>query len=86
MKHFLLEYIIDNRELEKRLEQLAMRYQQINGWGEKDLLQFAVNAMPSTEDYLNFLEQRADEMEKSIIEAGKEPLEECSVYDPAEEW
>lgn len=63
MKHFLLEHIIDNKELEKRLEQLAMRYQPINGWGEKELLQFAVNAIPSTEAYLDFLEQRADEME-----------------------
>lgn len=25
-------------------------------------------------------------MAESIIEAGKEPLEECSVYDPNEEW
>ena len=25
-------------------------------------------------------------MTESIIEAGKEPLEECSVYDPNEEW
>ena len=25
-------------------------------------------------------------MAESIIEAGKEPLEECSVYNPDEEW
>lgn len=25
-------------------------------------------------------------MTESIIEAGKESLEECSVYDPSEEW
>lgn len=25
-------------------------------------------------------------MSESIIEAGKEPLEECSIYDPLEEW
>ncbi len=25
-------------------------------------------------------------MMESIIEAGKEPIEECSVYDPNEEW
>lgn len=25
-------------------------------------------------------------MTESIIEAGKEPLEECSIYDPDEEW
>ena len=25
-------------------------------------------------------------MTESIVEAGKEPIEECSVYDPNEEW
>lgn len=25
-------------------------------------------------------------MAESIIEAGKEPLEECAIYDPNEEW
>ena len=25
-------------------------------------------------------------MAESIVEAGKEPLEDCSVYDPSEEW
>lgn len=25
-------------------------------------------------------------MAESIVEAGKEPLEECSAYDPNEEW
>ena len=32
--------------------------------------------------YLNSI----PDMAKSIIEAGEEPLEECSVYDPDEEW
>lgn len=32
--------------------------------------------------YLNSIPNMAE----SIIEAGKEPLEECSVYDPDEEW
>lgn len=32
--------------------------------------------------YLNSIQG----MVESIIEAGKEPLEECSVYDPNEEW
>lgn len=36
MKHFILEHIIDNEELEKRIEQLVIRYRPINGWGEKE--------------------------------------------------
>lgn len=64
MKHFELEHIIDNKELEKRLEQLVERYKTINGWDEKELLQFAVNALPLTKVYLDFLEQKADEIEE----------------------
>ena len=64
MKHFELEHIIDNKDLEKRLEQLVERYKTINGWDEKELLQFAVNAMPLTKVYLDFLEQKADEIEE----------------------
>ena len=64
MKHFELEHIIDNKELEKRLEQLVERYKTINGWDEKELLQFAVNALPLTKVYLDFLEQKANEIEE----------------------
>ena len=32
--------------------------------------------------YLNSI----PEMVESIIEAGREPLEECSIYEPDEEW
>ncbi len=64
MKHFELEHIIDNKELEKQLEQLVERYKTINGWDEKELLQFAVNAMPLTKVYLDFLEQKANEIEE----------------------
>ena len=64
MKHFELVHIIDNKELEKRLEQLVERYKTINGWDEKELLQFAVNAMPLTKVYLDFLEQKANEIEE----------------------
>ena len=49
-------HVIDDKELEERLEQLARQYKQINGWSEKDMLQFAVNAMPMTKVYLDFLE------------------------------
>lgn len=64
IKQFELTHIIDNQELEVRLEKLAERYEMINGWSEKDMLQFAVNAIPQTKAYLDFLEIKAEEMEK----------------------
>ena len=33
----------------------------INGWLEQDILQFAVNAMPMTKVYLDFLEMKVKE-------------------------
>ncbi len=45
------------------MEKLAKRYETINGWSEKDMLQFAVNAMTQTKVYLDFLEIKAEEME-----------------------
>ena len=65
IKQFELTYIIDNQELEVRLEKLAERYEMINGWSEKDILQFAVNAIPQTKVYLDFLEIKADEIENA---------------------
>lgn len=56
-------YIIDNEALEERLTDLAERYKKINGWTEKDILQFAVNAMPLTKAWLDFMEIKADELE-----------------------
>ena len=66
MKNFEIMHIIDNEELEERLKKLAERYKLINGWTEKDILQFAVNAMPLTKVWLEFMEMKADELEKSI--------------------
>ena len=63
LKQFELTYIIDNQGQEERLEKLAKRYETINGWSEKDMLQFAVNAMTQTKVYLDFLEIKAEEME-----------------------
>lgn len=62
MKQFELVYIIDNPEFEKRLEKLAERFKLINGWSEKEILQFAVNAIPQTKVYLDFLEVKAEEI------------------------
>ncbi|MBD5549433.1 MAG: hypothetical protein HDQ97_18950 [Lachnospiraceae bacterium] len=66
MKNFEIMHIIDNEELEERLKKLAERYKLINGWTEKDILQFAVNAMPLTKVWLEFMEMKADELENSI--------------------
>ena len=66
MKNFEIMHIIDDEELEERLKKLAERYKQINGWTEKDILQFAVNAMPLTKVWLEYMEMKADELEKSI--------------------
>ena len=66
MKNFEIMHIIDNEELEERPKKLAERYKLINGWTEKDILQFAVNAMPLTKVWLEFMEMKADELENSI--------------------
>ena len=66
MKNFEIMHIIDDEELEERLKKLAERYKLINGWTEKDILQFAVNATPLTKVWLEFMEMKADELEKSI--------------------
>lgn len=59
-------HIIDNEELEERLAKLADRYKLINGWTQKDILQFAVNAMPLTKVWLEFMEMKADELGNNI--------------------
>ena len=46
MKKFELIHIIDNKEQEDKLTDLARRCKTLNGWTESDLFQFAVNAMP----------------------------------------
>ncbi|MBD5462704.1 MAG: hypothetical protein HDR24_06535 [Lachnospiraceae bacterium] len=66
MKNFEIMHIIDDEELEERLKKLAERYKLINGWTEKDILQFAVNAMPLTKVWLEFMEMKAGELENSI--------------------
>lgn len=63
MKFIELTHIIDNKEQEEKLAKLAERYKTINGWSEKDILQFAVNAMPLTKVWLDFMEMKLDELE-----------------------
>lgn len=64
MKCYELTYILED-EAYSRLSALAERYQKINGWNEKDMLQFAVSAT-SKEDIeakLRFLENQIIQIE-----------------------
>ena len=42
-KYYELTYIIEDYQ-QKRLSELAERFRKINGWNEKEMLQFAVTA------------------------------------------
>lgn len=63
MKHFEILHIIDNEEWETKLEELAKRCQDLNGWTEQDLLQFAVQTMPMYYVWLMYLEDKVVELE-----------------------
>lgn len=65
MKFYEVTIILDGRQQE-RLENLAKRFKKINGWGEWDIMQFAVNGFTGIrEDMLAFMEKKAAELEKS---------------------
>lgn len=65
MKFYEVTIILDGRQQE-RLENLAKRFKKINGWGEWDIMQFAVNGFTGIrEDMLTFMEKKAAELEKS---------------------
>ena len=53
-----MTYIVEN-DAQERLSALAERYKKINGWNEKEILQFAVAATSKTdiEQKLQFLEE-----------------------------
>lgn len=42
-KFYKLMYVIEARQ-QKRLSELAIRFHRVNGWTEKDMLQFAITA------------------------------------------
>lgn len=46
MQSYEITHIIDNEEWENKLAELAKRCEKLNGWSEKDLLQFAVTTVP----------------------------------------
>ena len=64
MEFYELCYIVED-DAQKRLSELAKRYEKINGWNEKDLLQFAVAATSKSdiEVKLRFLEEYITEVE-----------------------
>ncbi|MDE6893119.1 MAG: hypothetical protein K2P30_02035 [Lachnospiraceae bacterium] len=66
MKFYEVTIILDGRQQE-RLENLATRFKKINGWGERDIMQFAVNAhTESRDDMLAFMEKKAEQLERSV--------------------
>lgn len=48
MKFYEITYIIED-EQQERLSALAERYEKVNGWNEKEILQFAVAATSKEE-------------------------------------
>ncbi len=65
MKFYEVTIILED-EQEKRLENLARRFKEINGWGEKEILQFVVNGCTdNTDAMLAFMEMKAEQLEKS---------------------
>lgn len=64
MQAYEITHIIDNEEWESRLTELAHRCSKLNGWTEKDLLQFAVTSMPMYRVWLMYLEDIVIDMEQ----------------------
>ena len=64
MQAYEITHIIDKEEWESRLTELAHRCSKLNGWTEKDLLQFAVTSMPMYRVWLMHLEDTVTDMEQ----------------------
>lgn len=76
MKFYEITYIIED-EQQERLSALAERYEKVNGWNEKEILQFAVAATSKEEmeSKLQFLENEIVKMEKDWQEQEEKPKE-----------
>ena len=76
MKFYEITYIIEDEQQEKLLA-LAERYEKVNGWNEKDILQFAVTATfkDDIETKLQFLENVIVKLEKDWQEQQEKPKE-----------
>ena len=67
MRFYEVTIILDGKQQE-RLENLAKRFKEINGWNEWDIMQFVVNGLISNrEDMLTFMEKKATELERLDI-------------------
>lgn len=65
MKFYEVTIILEDSQQE-RLENLAKRFRKINGWEEKEIMQFVVNGFSgNTDAMLTFMEMKAEQMEKS---------------------
>lgn len=73
MKFYDITYIIDDEQQEEKLSALAKRFEKINGWSEKEILQFAVIATSkrNIETKLQFLEYAIANLEKNGKEQKK---------------
>ncbi len=65
MQFYEITHIIDNEEWEVKLADLARRCKELNGMGEKELLQFAVQTMPMYKVWLMYLEDFVIDLEQS---------------------
>ena len=66
MRFYEVTIILEDVQQE-RLEKLARRFKKINGWGEKEILQFVVNGYTgNTDAMLAFMEMKAEQMENHI--------------------
>lgn len=64
MKFYEVTIILEDSQQE-RLEKLAKRFKKINGWEEKEIMQFVVNGFSgNTDAMLTFMEMKAEQMEK----------------------
>lgn len=65
MKFYEVTIILEDSQQE-RLEKLAQRFKKINGWDEREILQFVVNGFSQNTDVmLTFMEMKAEQMEAS---------------------
>lgn len=69
MIQYDIHIIIDEKLFENRLHRLANRLEPINGWNERDILNFSTNAFQSyfMPCILSLLEEHVDEIEKGSI-------------------
>ena len=64
MQTYEITHIIENEEWERKLTELAQRCRKLNGWTEKELLQFAVTSMTMYRVWLMYLEDIVIDMEQ----------------------